>query len=86
MTCRKADALSETAECLLAVYLKTLLLTQDYLASNDWTTQNNEVEKILEGSSRGLLGDAVLSFGWMTQANYEQDGQRTGDGQNNGNT
>jgi hypothetical protein len=52
----------------------------DYLASNDWTTQNNEVEKILEGSSRGLDGDAVPSFGWMTQANYEEENQRTGDG------
>jgi hypothetical protein len=40
--------------------------------------QNNEVEKISEGSSRGLVGDAVLSFGWMTQANYEQDRQSTG--------
>jgi len=49
-------------------------------------TQNNEVEMILEGSRRGLVGDAFLSFGWMTQANYEEDRQRTGDGQNNGNT
>jgi len=39
----------------------------------------------LEGSIRGLDGDAFLSFGWMTQANYEQDRQCTEDGQNNGN-
>ena len=58
----------------------------DYLASKDWMAQNNEVEMILEGSKRGLVGDAFLSFGWMTLANYKQDGQRTGDGQNNGNT
>jgi len=44
------------------------------------------VEKILEGSSRGLDGDAALSFGCMTQANYEQGKQRTGDEQNNGKT
>jgi hypothetical protein len=44
------------------------------------------VEKILEGNNRGLDGDAVLSFGCVTEANYEQDKQRTGDGQNNGNT
>jgi len=52
---------------------------------NEWKSQNNEVEKILEGSSRGLVGDIVVSFGWMTQANCEQDRQRTGHGQNNGN-
>lgn len=56
----------------------------DYLASNEWTTQNNEVEKILEGSRLGLDGDTDLSFGWMTQTNCEQDRQLTGDGKNNG--
>jgi hypothetical protein len=29
----------------------------DYLASNDWMTQNNEVEMILEGSRRGPVGE-----------------------------
>jgi hypothetical protein len=68
------------------ILFKDSVSNSDYLASNDWTTQNNEVEKILGGSSRGLVGGAVVSFGWMTQANYEQDRQRTGDGQNNGHT
>ena len=30
--------------------------------------------------SRGLVGDDVLSFGWMIQANYEQHRQQQGMG------